>query len=707
VLDKRRKSPQGMALAETPALAPVNRKYGRDVIFALGIILILAILFLPLPAILIDVGLAFSIAVAVLILMVSLWIQRPLDFTSFPTILLIVTMMRLALNIATTRAILSNGSQGTHAAGDVIGGFSQLVMAGDFVIGLIVFLILVVVNFIVITKGATRIAEVGARFTLDAIPGKQMSIDADLSAGIIDDKEAQRRRRELEEESSFFGSMDGASKFVRGDAIAGLIITAINIVGGIAIGYSRHGMSMGEAADVFVKLSVGDGLVTQIPALIVSLAAGLLVSKGGTKGSAEQAVFGQLGAYPRALSVAALLLVILGITPGLPFLPFFALAVAMGSIAWFVPRQQARERQAKEAETKQIEATKEEEEKQSIKQSLKTAEIELLIGKQLSTKLLTSHQELAFRMGKMRKKFATQYGFVVPEVRVQDDFSIPPKAYQIKIHGTVVAEYNARVGELMVLLGSGPLPQMPGEEVREPAFGMRAYSVSETFAEDLKRERLTYADNMSVLLTHLSEVIRNNLPQLLSYKDMKILLERLDSEYRKLADEICTSHMSYPGLQAVLKLLLAERVSIRNLHLIIEAIAEIAPHVRRTEQIVEHVRVRMAQQICGDLTEAGTLKVLRLGNRWDLAFHQALKRDQKGEVREFDIDPRLLEEFGDDASKAIRKFLEQGERFVMVTAPDARPYVRMIIERLFPTLPVLSHVEIARGVEVRVLGSVS
>ncbi len=695
-----------MAISETIS-ARGAVKNGRDIFFATGIVIILAVLFLPIPAFLIDMGLAVSIALSVLILMVALWIQRPLDFSSFPTVLLIATMLRLSLNIATTRMILSHGNQGTHAAGYVISGFSSLVMSGDFVIGLIVFLILIVVNFIVITKGATRIAEVGARFTLDAIPGKQMSIDADLSAGMIDDKTAQLRRRELEEESSFFGSMDGASKFVRGDAIAGLIITAINIVGGIAIGYLRHGMSLGQAADVFVKLSVGDGLVTQIPALIVSLAAGLLVSKGGTRGSADQAVFGQLGAYPRALFVAAALLATLSLMPGLPMFPFLTLAGAMAGLGYVIPLQHSRRIAAEEASKKQEEAAKVEEEKNSVKASLATAEIELLIGKQLSTRLISAHQELAFRMSKMRKKFATQYGFVVPEVKLTDDFAIPPKSYQIKVHGTVVAEHQMRVGELMVLLGNRDLPDIPGEEVREPAFGMRAYSVMETFAEDLKREQFTYADNMSVLLTHLSEVIRNNLPQLLSYKDMKALLERQDPEYRKLADEVCTQHISYPGLQAVLKLLLAERVSIRNLHLIIEAIAEIAPHVRRTEQIVEHVRVRMAQQICGDLTEGGVLKVLRLGNRWDLAFHQSLKRDAKGEVREFDIDPRQLEEFGQEATRAIRKHLEAGERFVLVTAPDARPYVRMIVERLFTTLPVLSHVEIAKGVEIRVLGTIS
>ncbi|MFN3546962.1 MAG: flagellar biosynthesis protein FlhA [Mesorhizobium sp.] len=690
----------------TPIPAAAERN-SRDIYFAMGIVTILSVLFLPIPSFMIDMGLAVSIALSVLILMVALWIPRPLDFSSFPTILLLATMLRLALNIATTRVILAHGNEGTHAAGYVIGGFSNLVMSGDFVIGLIVFLILIVVNFIVITKGSTRIAEVGARFTLDAIPGKQMSIDADLSAGIINEKEAQARRRELEEESSFFGSMDGASKFVRGDAIAGLIITAVNIVGGIAIGYGRHGMNLGEAADVFVKLSVGDGLVTQIPALIVSLAAGLLVSKGGTRGAANQAVMGQLAAYPRALYVAAGLLFALAVMPGLPFLPFMALASALSLVAYVIPLRAKRRSDAEAAAVQQKEAEKVQEDKNSVKSSLKTAEIELLIGKQLSTRLLASHQELAFRMGKMRKKFALDYGFVVPEVRLTDDFAIPAKSYQIKIHGTVVAEYQMRVGEVMVLLGGNQPPDMPGEEVREPAFGMRAYSVPETFAEDLKRDNYAFADNLSVLLTHLSEVIRNNLPQLLSYKDMKALIDRLDPEYKKLADEICSAHISYPGLQAVLKLLLAERVSIRNLHLIIEAIAEIAPHVRRTEQIVEHVRIRMSQQICGDLTAGGVLKVLRLGNRWDLAFHQALKRDAKGEIREFDIDPRLLEEFGQEAAKVVRKHFDAGERFVIVTAPDARPYVRMIIERFFPTLPVLSHVEIAKGVEIRVLGSFS
>ncbi len=684
-----------------------ERKSGRDIGFACGIIAILSIFFLPIPAFIIDIGLAFSIALSVLILMVALWIERPLDFSAFPTVLLVATLLRLALNIATTRLILANGPEGLMAAGYIIGGFSKLVMSGDFVIGLIVFAILITVNFVVITKGATRIAEVGARFTLDAIPGKQMAIDADLSAGLIDDKEAQRRRRELEEESSFFGSMDGASKFVRGDAVAGLIILAVNIFGGIVIGATRHNMPLGEAADVFTKLSVGDGLVSQIPALIVSLSAALLVSKGGTRGATEKVVLNQLVRYPRALSVAALLMFLLAIMPGLPVFPFAFLGGVMAFVGYAVPKQLTKERDEQKRLAGEAELRKQREARESVKESMKSAEIELCLGKQLATKLLASHNELASRVTKMRRKFAKQYGFVVPDIKLSDNLSIPPKAYQIKMHGTIVAAHELRLGEFLVILGERRRPDLPSDEVREPAFGMKAVWISEAFVNELTHEGFTPIDNISVLLTHLSEVIRNNLAQLLSYKDMRILFERLGPEYKRLIDDICPSQISYSGLQAVLKLLLAERVSIRNLHLILEAIAEIVPHARRAEQVTEHVRMRMAQQICGDLLDGGVLKILRLGNRWDLAFHQSLKRDSKGEVVEFDLDPVLIESFGKEASTAIREHMDQRHNFVLVATPEARPYVRMVIERLFATLPVLSHLEIARGIEVKSLGTIS
>jgi len=534
-----------------------------------------------------------------------------------------------------------------------------------------------------------------------------MAIDADLSSGLINEREAMARRRELEEESSFFGAMDGASKFVRGDAIAGILITLVNVFGGIIIGTMRHDMSVAEAADVFVKLSVGDGLVSQIPALIVSLAAGLLVSKGGTRGSANVAVLGQLGKYPRAMFVASMVLMLLAIAPGLPFLPFAGLAAALAFSAYAIPRRQAEEKAAEERREQEAEDVAEEEARNSVKEQLKISEVELCLGKQLSGALLPNHTEMAHRVSKMRRKFAKQYGFVIPEIKLTDDLGIDPKSYQIKIHGTVVATGQLRIGDIMVIIGDGPKPSVEGEETQEPAFGMKALWVPEMFASALKREGFTPVDNMSVLLTHLGEIVRNNLAQLLSYKDMRVLVDRLDPEYRRLIDEIIPAHLTYSGLQAVLKLLLAERISIRNLHLILEAIAEVAPHLRRVEQLAEHVRMRMAQQICGDLSENGVLKVLRLGNQWDLAFHQALKRDAKGDVSEFDIDPRLIEQFGSEASKVIRRLMDEGYTFVLVAAPDARPYVRMVIERLFPTLPVLSHVEIARGVQIEALGTIS
>ena len=685
----------------------IETKGGRDIGFAIAVVFVLTVLFVPIPAFMIDMGLALSIALSILILMVSLWIHKPLEFSAFPTVLLLATMLRLSLNIATTRVILAQGHEGVNAAGHVIGGFSQFVMGGDFVIGIVVFAILIIVNFMVITKGATRIAEVGARFTLDAIPGKQMAIDADLSAGLISDKQAQSRRKELEEESAFFGAMDGASKFVRGDAIAGLIITAVNVFGGIIIGITRYGMSASEAADVFTKLSVGDGLVSQIPALIVSLAAGLLVSKGGTRGAAQTAVIGQLGYYPRALAVASVLMALLSVLPGLPFVPFFLIAGLLASVAYMVPRQRA-ELLRQEAETvNNKKKAQQEADRTSVKESLRIVEIELVFGKQMSAHLVLSRDELGHRVQKMRRRFAARYGFVVPEIKLSDDLAIDAKSYQVKVHGTTVATQQLRLGEVMIVLGDTAVPDVPHDLTKEPAFGMRAAWVSESFTSEVKRQGFEPIDTLSIVLTHLSETIRNNLAQLLSYKDMRALLDRLEPEYKRLIEEIIPTHMSYSGLQAVMKLLLAERVSIRNLNLILEAIAEIAPHVRRSEQIVEHVRMRMAQQICGDLLHEGKLGVLRLGNQWDLAFHQALKRDAKGEVIEFDIDPRLVEQFATEATKTIREKMDLGENFVLVAAPDARPYVRMMIERIFVNLPVLSHLEIARGVDIRAVGSIS
>ncbi len=677
----------------------------RDVIFAAGIIIILCFLFLPLPAVLIDLALAFSIALSVLILLVALWIQKPVDFSSFPTVLLVVTMLRLALNVATTRLILTHGAEGEHAAGYIISGFATLVMGNDFMIGVVVFLILVTINFVVITKGATRIAEVGARFTLDAIPGKQMAIDADLSAGLIDEKDAQKRRKELEEESSFYGSMDGASKFVRGDAIAGLLILAVNIFGGVAIGFLRHGMAFTEALNVYTKLSIGDGLVSQIPALIVSLAAGLLVSKGGTSGAAEQAVTGQLAGYPKAMLLAAALLGVLSLLPSLPFLPFAILSALLATSGWQSLLRPSNINLA--IENVHIKDPPHVIEAKSLRHDFKVVEIEVRLGTQLSATMFPLHNEIALRISKMRRKFAQQYGLLLPEVQLLDAHDINPQGYQIFINGVGVAEYQLRLGNVLVIEDHDRRPEYPGDSAKDPAFGFEAMWIPESFSNELRSDGFKPIDPLSLMLTHLNETLKSNLAQLMSYKSIRILLSDIDSEYKKLLDDICPSNISYSGIQAVLKILLAERVSIRNLPLVLESIAEIVPHVRRAEQVAEHVRTRLAQQICSDLTSNGSLNIIRLGSRWDSTFQQAIKRDQKGEVIEFDFDPKLLERFGVEVSDAVRPRLDAGETFALVCTGDARPYVRMVVERLFPNVPILSHLEIGRAVKISPIGSLS
>lgn len=696
-----------MTLQNVDTSVPAPPGGMKDVGFAVGIIFILAVLFLPLPPILVDLGLAISFATSILILMVALWIQRPLDFSAFPTVLLIATMLRLAMNIATTRLILTDGASGEAAAGYVISGFSNFVMAGDFVIGVVVFLILLAVNFLVITKGASRIAEVGARFALDAVPGKQMAIDADLSAGLIGEQEAQRRRRELEEESAFFGSMDGASKFVRGDAIAGLIITSVNIFGGIAIAVFRYDMPVAEAVDVFTKLSVGDGLVSQIPALIISLAAGLVVAKGGTRGSADAAVLGQLGGHPRALLLTAAMVGVLALVPGLPFLPFAVLALAFASIGIMLPRRWAAS--AAKAEAQKLEAARAADHaaQESVEKTLQVSELEVVFGTQLTTAFTPKHSELAQRVSKMRRKFAKQYGFIIPEITLSSESTILPRSYQIRIHGTTFASHELPIGDVLIIVGDGPACPFPGEETIEPAFGLKAIWVSETFAKEAKLAGFTPIDPMTVFLTHLSETVRSNLAPLLSYRDVQQLFSKLAPEYRRLLEEISPAHISVSGIQSVLKSLLAERVSVRNLNLVLEAIAEIAPHARRTEQVTEHVRQRLAYQICGDLSENGTLNVLRLGNRWDLAFQESMRRSPTGELLEFDMSAKLLEQFHLDCNTKIKPLLDASEKFVLVTPTEARPFVRMILERLFPALPICSTAEISRVGAIRSFGSLS
>ena len=677
---------------------------GRDSLFAIGIVLILFVLFLPVPAWLLDIGLVISLALSVLILMVALWINRPLDFSSFPTVLLIATLLRLSLNIASTRLILTQGHTGHDAAGRVIEGFARFVMGENFLIGFIVFAILTTVNFVVITKGATRVAEVTARFTLDAIPGKQMAIDADLSAGLINDTEAQHRRRELEAESAFFGSMDGASKFVRGDAIAGLIITFINVVGGILIGVGQHGFSLANAVNVYTILSTGDGLVSQIPGLIVSLAAGLLVTKGGNSGPADQAVLMQLGGYPRAMAVAALLMGVLAFAPGLPAAIFLLFAGLFGFAAWYLPRYQAR-RAAEKERSDQAQVSKPASEESVLEEALRIEEIQVDVGNQLVPLVVSETAGLMAKVKLLRRRFAKEYGFFLPKIRVKDNAYLPPKGYEIAVQGVVVGRGEIWPNSMLAIDASGKMPHIPGEETKEPTFGLPARWISRAMVEEAEAKGYTVVDAESVVITHLTEVIKDNLTALLSYGTVRKLLDGLDSNYQKLVHDLVPAQITMAALQNVLQGLLAEHVSIRNLPRILEGVSEAVAHTRNVNMLVEHVRSRLAQQICQNLIgEDGFISTIALSARWEQAFLENIK--QEGDDRVFVMPPSMVHDFILAARPVIQERVATGQPYAILTSQDVRPFIRSLLERVSPSTPVISHAELHRKTPVKTVAQI-
>ena len=683
------------------ALRLMNFGAHRDILFALGVLAILLVLFAPLPPWVLDIGLTFSLAFSVLILMVALWIDKPLNFSSFPTVLLIATILRLALNIASTRLILSEGHTGADAAGGVIYGFSQLMVGGNFVIGLIVFAILVVINFIVITKGATRIAEVGARFTLDAIPGKQMAIDADLAAGLIDDNDARKRRHELEDESAFFGSMDGASKFVRGDAIAGMVITFINIIGGIVVGVAQMGLPISDAAASYTTLTIGDGLASQIPALVVSLAAGLLVSKGRNFGSMDRAVVGQLGEYPKAMLMAGGLMMLLGFAPGLPFLPFLTLGAGIAGIAIYMPRLAAAKEKAA-ASAQKIEAPKEE----RIEDNLRIDDLQLEVGSRLLAQISDPQQSLADKVKSLRRRFASEYGFLLPPVRIKDNLYIPPESYKISIHDLEIASGHVRLNCVMAIDPAGGDVDMPGEETIEPSFGMKARWIDAAMADQAEEKGLTIIGADSVLITHLAETIKDNLSSLLTYASLQRLIDTLDPEYRKLLNDIIPSQLSFVALERVLQSLLAEKVSIRNLPLILEAVCEAAGWTRNVTAITEHVRTRLSKQISNSVIgEDGYVPVIALSAPWEKIFLESIQ-GAPGEERTFAMAPSAVQEFITKARAVLAKNKDNEVIPVILCSGEARPFVRSLLERAAPNAPIISHNELHAAVPIKTIDQI-
>lgn len=683
-------------------LASVTKR--ADIGLALGIMAILAVLILPLPTWLLDISLAFSITFSVLILMTVLFIQKPLEFSSFPAILLISTLLRLSLNLASTRLILSKGHEGTAAAGNVIQAFGNLIMQGNFVIGIIVFAILIIVNFVVITKGSGRIAEVAARFSLDAMPGKQMAIDADLSAGLINENDARERRKELENENTFFGAMDGAAKFVRGDAIAGLLITFINIVGGIIIGTAQMDLSLADAAESYTLLTVGDGLVSQIPALIVSTAAGLLVSKAGVTGSADKAVFGQLGGYPKALAITSCLVIVLGIIPGLPFIPFMMLGVIMGGLAYVMSQQQTAAAEQEEID-KIAEAAEAPVREEPISAALQLDMIRLELGYGLLSLVNDpkGQQKLPDQIKSLRRQLATEMGFIMPSVRIQDNLQLDANSYVVRIKEIESGRGDIKTNMLLVMDPRGEAINLQGEATTEPTFGLPAMWVGEGNREEAMFRGYTVVDPSTVITTHLTEIIKENMSDLLTYAETQKLVDELGDDYQKMVADLIPGQISISNLQRVLQNLLSERVSIRDLPTILEATAEAMGYTKNITFIAEHVRARLARQLCEmNSDDSGVLPILPLSPEWEQVFAESLLGD--GEDRQLSMPPSKLQEFIRACQQSLDKVANIGESCVLLTSPAIRPYVRSIVERFRPSTVVMSQNEIHPKAKLKTVG---
>jgi flagellar biosynthesis protein FlhA len=695
------------------SLASLGELFKRgDIALAIGVMTILVVLIMPLPPVVLDLFLAISIILSVLILMTALFIHTPLEFSSFPTILLIATMLRLALNLASTRLILSHGHEGTAAAGHVIEAFGNFVMGGNFVIGVVVFTILIIVNFVVITKGSGRIAEVAARFNLDAMPGKQMAIDADLSAGLITEADARLRRKNLEDESAFFGAMDGASKFVRGDAIAGLLVTFINVIGGIIIGVAQQGMPFAEAGRTYTLLTVGDGLVTQVPALIVSTAAGLLVSKAGVTGAADKALLKQLSGYPTALGMSSGVMILISLLPGIPMIPFMLLGGGAGYMAYAIQKRTKAEAAAKAQEAKVAAATgpggaAAAPAEEPISTALKIDDLKIELGYALLPLVNApdGSDRLTEQIKALRRSLASEMGFVMPAVRILDNVQLDANSYIIKLKEVDGGSGQIWPAHFMVMDPGGAQVQLPGVHTTEPTFGLPATWVDAGLKEEASIKGYTVVDSATVLATHLTEVLKNNMSELLSYAEVQKLLKELPKEQGELVKDIVPALITVSGIQRVLQLLLTERVSIRDLPTILEGIADGLSYSRNPATLVEHVRTRLARQLCAQHTSHnGYLPIIAMSAKWEQAFAESIVG--QGEEKNLAMAPSRLSEFIGLIRDRFEDAAREGEAPVLVTSPGVRPFVRSIVERFRTQTTVLSQSEIHARARLKTVGGI-
>jgi len=675
-----------------------------DIFLAIGVILVLSVLILPLPPLLLDIALAISITSSVLVLMTCLFVTKPLEFGAFPTVLLITTMLRLSLNLATTRLILGNGHEGTDAAGHVVEAFGQFVMGGSLVIGIIVFTILVIVNFVVITKGSGRIAEVAARFNLDAMPGKQMAIDADLSAGLIDENQARSRRKELEDESSFFGAMDGASKFVRGDAIAGILITFINLLGGILIGVLDKGLSFGQAAATYSVLTVGDGLVTQIPALVISVAAGLMVSKGSAHGTTDQALATQLSGV-KALSMSAVLALGFAVIPGMPFFPFLLLAIVFGGLA-YASKEQEKRRKIAAIVPPPLPPMPVSPLDEPVTNALAIDDLRLELGFSLLPLINDARgYRLTDQIKALRRQIAIDMGFIMPSVRILDNMQLPGNSYVVRVKEVEAARGEVRPSMLLVMDPRGERIALQGEETIEPTFGLPAMWVDDSLRDEAMFRGYTVVDPGTVITTHLTEVVKDNMSDLLSFAETQKLIEELKKSNEKLVTEVIPNRINVNGVQRVLQNLLSERVSIRDLATVLEAIAEGTGYTQSITQITEHVRARLARQISNaNVGPDGCIPLVTLSPNWEQAFAESLVG--QGEDRQLSMQPSRLQDFIAAVRQTFERLGGEGYVPVLLVSPGIRPYVRSIIERFRPATIVMSQQEVHPKAKLRTLAQI-
>lgn len=679
------------------------------ILLALALMAVIVMMILPMPAWILDIGLAVSFALAILVFTVTLFIERPLDFSAFPTVLLASLMLRLSLNVSSTKLIIGNGHTGTGAAGDVIEGFANFVMGGSVFLGLVVFGVLLIVNFIVITRGAARMAEVGARFALDAMPGKQLAIDSDMSAGAIDHAEAKARREREQAETTFFGSLDGASKFVKGDAIAGLLITLLNLVMGLAIGIVLHGMPIGRAFETYAILTVGDGLVSQIPAVIISIASALLLARGGATGSTDLALFSQLGRFPAALSTVAALMVLFALVPGLPFLPFVLGAAALGIAAFAVSRMPT-ETAASEAEDLPPAPTD-----KPLGDMLDLDDIHLEFSPDLVAMVTDPATGLDARIANMRAHVAATFGLILPDIRLTDDASLPPRNYVIRIQGVIQGRDRLDPDRVLAILPDNSAQVPPGEDVDEPVYGAPARWIDPADQDAAALAGVTVVTPAEVLATHLLEIMKRNFARLLGLKSLRRILDEMVNlsdpvraeANRKLLDELIPDKVPTDLLLAVLRLLLEERVSIRNLPLILEAIAEARASLPTPEAIAEHVRQRLGFQLVAELRrEDGTVPLVQLAPEWEGLFSNYQVEGPRGE-RDVALPPAEFNRFAEAVSDKIARAAETGIYPAVVTSALRRRFVRTVLGAKGITNPVLSFEEIGLDARPAIVGLVA